>query len=61
MSKSSFRLLVTMQAFLFTIFGVILKNMDDSLGNKLLWTGVILLGILSLRVFVKFLVNRTEF
>ncbi|HVT83861.1 MAG TPA: hypothetical protein VHD35_01595 [Chitinophagaceae bacterium] len=60
MSKPSILLLIALQASLFTIFGFILKNMDDNLGNKLLWIGVLTLSLLSLRVFIKLLFKRAD-
>jgi hypothetical protein len=42
--KPNFRLLIIIQAFLFAGFGLILKNLDDTLGDKLLWSSVVVLA-----------------
>lgn len=47
--KPNFRLLIIIQAFLFAAFGLILKNLDDALGNKLLWSGTAVLAFFVLK------------
>ena len=41
--------MIAFQAALFTGYGLILKNLEDSLGDKLLWTGVAILAFFVLR------------
>ena len=57
--KPNFRLLIIVQAFLFAGFGLILKNLDDKLGDKLLWSGVVILAFFVLRISMR-LVNKNS-
>jgi hypothetical protein len=39
---------ITFQAFLFTGYGLILKNLEDTLGDKLFYTGIAILTLLAI-------------
>ena len=60
MNKPYYRLLIAVQAFLFAAFGIILKNLDDSLGDKLLWAGVAVLALVVLKTSLKMISKRKE-
>ena len=53
-NKHNFRLLIVIQAFFLAGFGLILKNMDDAIGNKLLWTGAGILALFILKASFRF-------
>ena len=59
MSMPNFRLLMIFQAILFTGFGLILKDLDDTFGDKLLWTGIAVLAFFILEASYK-LINKNS-
>ena len=58
--KPNFRLLLIIQAFLFAGFGLILKNLDDALGDKLLWTGTAVIAFFTLRASFREIIRKKE-
>ena len=60
MNKPYYRLLIAVQAFLFAAFGLILKNLDDSLGDKLLWASIAVLAFVVVKASLKLFNKRKE-
>jgi hypothetical protein len=58
--KPNFRLLLIIQAFLFAGFGLILKNLDDALGDKLLWTGIAVIAFFTFRASFRQIIRKKE-
>ena len=51
--KQTIRLFILIQAILFAAFGLILKNMEDNLGDLLIGSGAMMILILGIRFCFK--------
>ena len=59
-TKPNLRLLIIFQAFLLTGFGLILKDLDDTLGVKLVWFGIAVLVFFILKISVQFITKNPQ-
>ena len=53
--KPNFRLLTVFQAFLFTGYGFILKNLDDDYADKFLFVGIAVLTFFGGQAFFRYI------
>jgi hypothetical protein len=51
--KLSFRLCILIQALFFTVFGFILKDMEDDFGNLLVFAGTIIFTVFFFQFSIK--------